>query len=139
MTNALRPAPLIDLAHMNCDGRSAVIFACGGLVKYGVRIYTPSMTQNAPGHKHVGVWTDLHCCAEHQTFTLEKLLTEDVRAATEDFARKCRPIDWKPNFAASFLQYVEVYSPEYRTFLASRGRLNHYERQQAWGGAIARV
>ena len=137
MNNVLPFQLLKKISAMRCDATSLVLIGCRNPVMYGVRIHVPSKTQGSPGHSQARMTLLLHCCEAHKdVFKLDDLLTGQVKAAIEDFGRKARPIDWKPDFDSAFLQYVDVYGVEYKRFMAAlEGGMNKAEEK--WGAPIA--
>lgn len=139
----MSPRPVMKaIEGMRCDGASMVLIGCLRPVMYGVRLHVPSCTQVAPGHEQLRLTLDLHCCEVHKTmgkFKLDDLLTDQIKEKLEDFARVARPIDFKPDFDSAFLQYVDVFGPEYKKFVAVLEGQLQGNREQAWGGPIARV
>ncbi|HEY2068272.1 MAG TPA: hypothetical protein VGG48_01860 [Rhizomicrobium sp.] len=130
-------SPLKRISGMTCDGFSLVIAGCPNPVLYGLRIHVPSKTQDAPGHAQARMSLTVHCCELHKgAFKLDDLLTDKLKAAIEEFGRRARPIDWKPDFDSAFLQYVDVYGAQYKNFLkVLEAGLNAAEDR--WGGPIA--
>ena len=130
--------PLGIIEGMHCDGGSRVLIGCLQPVIYGVRLHVPSKTQDRPGHTQVRVTMTLHSCEAHRgTFAVDALLADKIKAHVEDYAKKTRPIDWKPDFEAAFVQYVDVFGPEYRKFLMSMELHAHSQAEQIWGAPIA--
>lgn len=143
----MRAFPAIDRAipaieGMHCDGGSRVLIGCLKPVQYGVRVHVPSKTQQAPGHAQVRLTLTLHACEDHKRagcFPLDTLLTDHLKAQMENFAKKARPIDFKCDFDAAFVQFVDIFSPEYKKFIAAmESQAQHHAREQLWGGPIAR-
>lgn len=126
--------PLNVIDGMTCDGGSRVLIGCLHKVVYGLRIHVPSKTQDQPGHAQIRVTLTLHCCEEHKgTFKLDDLLVAKIRSDVETHAKRSRPIDWKPDFEAAFLQYVDIFSPEYRKFVQAMEVHTAHEVRQLWG------
>lgn len=129
--------PLNIIEGMHCDGASRVMIGCFESVLYGLRIHVPSRTQHEPGHDQVRITLTLHSCEAHKgVFKCDDLLTPALKAQVEDFAKKKRPIDWKPDFDAAFVQYVDVFSKEYRQFLMATEMFAQREAEQMWGAPI---
>lgn len=129
--------PLNIIEGMTCDGGSMVMIGCLKPVVHGLRIHVPSKTQQAPGHHQVRVTLTLHSCAEHRgTFKLDDLLTPKIKAEVEAFAKKKRPIDFKPDFDSAFVQYVDVFGPEYRQFMMATELHAQSQAEQIWGAPI---
>lgn len=108
------------LQSMTCDHASGAleIGRCQDIVTWGLRIMVPSKTQLAPGHHHVPVTTTLNVCETHHgEFSLDHLLTDQVKHAAETMAKKNRPMDFRCDFDAAHLVYVAVYAPQYIEFL----------------------
>ncbi len=130
-------APVLDLiSKMRCDGGSRVLIGCLQPVKWGLRIHVPSLTQLAPGHAQVRVTLPFHACDPHKEagcFKLDDFLIPKVKADVELHAKRARPIDWKPDFDAAFIQYVDCFSPEYKKFLRVIEGKTIEEAQRIWG------
>lgn len=130
--------PVKKIESMRCDGVSVVLIGCRNPVAWGLRIHVPSLTQEAPGHRQIRFTLLLHSCHEHKgAFKLDDLLRDNVKATIEGFARKTRPIDFKCDFDSAFLQYVDVFGPEYKKFLAAL-ELGHAGAEDKWGAPIAK-
>ncbi len=109
---------LVRIDGMRCDFHAGAIIYCTHNVTRAPRLYVPSMTQDAPGHDPVRLMSVLHYCEEHVgTLKLDDYLTDQVKFMVEQVAKKTRPIDWKPNFDAAYLHYVDIFSDEYKRFL----------------------
>jgi hypothetical protein len=123
---------------MNCDGAGSII--CPHVVKWGVRVHTPSITQ-IPGHDQVRLTLKLHACDMHKDqgcFKLDRLLTMKLKTEIEQFAKAKRPIDWKPDFDAAFIQYVDIFEPQYQQFLALTEENHIAAAEQLFGAPISR-
>lgn len=135
----IRPATPTLYETMRCDGVSRALIGCLEPVAWGVRIHVPSRTQLAPDHAQVRMTTTLMTCHTHKgVLKLDDVLSEKMRADIEAFAKKARPIDWKPDFEAAFIQYVDVYGDEYKRFVAIKEARVRAAAEQMWGGPIAR-
>lgn len=133
----IRPATPSLYETMRCDAVSRVLIGCIEPVRYGIRIHVPSRTQSAPGHAQVRMTTTLMSCETHKgIIKLEDILADKMKADIEAFAKKARPIDWKPDFDSAFIQYVDVYGPEYKRFIAIKEAKLKHELEQAWGGPV---
>lgn len=110
------------IAGMRCDGGSLVLIGCLKPVKWGVRVHVPSRTQNAPGHTHLRWTLDLHVCEDHRNqgaFKLDDLLDAKLKHVLEDAAKALRPIDFRCDFDAAFIDYIDVFSPLYARYAAA--------------------
>jgi hypothetical protein len=129
--------PLNIIEDMHCDGGSRVMIGCLEPVIHGLRIHVPSRTQDQPGHDQVRITLALHSCATHRgTFRLDDLLVPAIKVQVEQFAKRKRPIDWKPDFDAAFLQYVDIFSKEYSQFLMAVELHAQDQAEQMWGAPI---
>jgi hypothetical protein len=135
----MSPRPVMKVIEgMRCDGVSRVLIGCSQPVLYGVRIHVPSRTQFAPDHAQVRITLTLHTCALHrEAFKLDDLLSDGIKEQVERFAKAKRPIDWKPDYDAAFIQYVDIHSPEYARFVRSIEGGVRAEAEQLWGAPIA--
>jgi hypothetical protein len=137
----LNTVPVMDaIEGMRCDGGSRVLIGCLQPVRWGIRIHVPSKTQHAPGHAQVRITLPLHVCEHHRELAalkLDDLLVEKIRRDVEDFAKKARPIDWKPDFDSAFLQYVDIFGPEYKRFVQAMETHLRSELTEKWGAPVA--
>ena len=64
----------------------------------------------------------MHYCDDHcRTFNAAEWLTDKQKAKVEAHTKKCRPLDWKPDFEMAICEMVLVTTPEYRAFLSYMG------------------
>ncbi|HWK44918.1 MAG TPA: hypothetical protein VNT30_09365 [Stellaceae bacterium] len=71
-----------------------------------------------PGFTPLRMMTTLHYCQPHVgELKAEDILTAKVKADFEDMARAKRPLGFKCDFEAAFVEYLLVTTPEYRDFL----------------------
>lgn len=133
-----RKTALTKIDGMRCDFHAGAIIVCQNNVTRAPRLYVPSMTQDAPGHDPVRLMSVLHYCEEHVgTLKLDDYLTDQVKWMVEQVAKKTRPVDWKPNFEAAYLHYVDIFSREYKRFLEILEIGNVGEISERIGGLIA--
>jgi hypothetical protein len=105
---------------IRCDGA----VDCDNHPNRAPRLVVPSKTPHAPKHWPVGMWTTLHFCELHAVPSrrlLEVLLTARTKGDVETYAKRARPIDFKADFDAAFIQYFLTTTPEYRRFLIGIG------------------
>lgn len=89
------------------------------------RLIVPSKTWTEPDHHPLKMMTTLHYCELHKgELKVAHLLTGKVKADFEAIAKKKRPIDFKCDFDAAFIEFVLVTTPEYRDFMIRLGRWN---------------
>ena len=83
------------------------------------RVIVPSKTWLEPGHVSIRMMTTLHYCELHKGEVLiGDIMNAQQRQRFETFAKRHRPIGFKCDFDAAFIEYVLVTTPEYRQFLA---------------------
>lgn len=82
-------------------------------------LFVPSTTPMLDGHKDLRMFTTLHCCAGHLgMFKLDDILTDRMKADFEAVGRQRRPIEFRCNFDAAHLTYIDVAAPAYVSFMA---------------------
>lgn len=121
----IRQLALAAIQSMVCDHAPPVgmILPCKANVTQSPRIYVPSRTQNAPGHDNLRMTTNLHYCDAHAgELKIEQFLTDRIKADFEATARKKRPIDFKCDFDNAFIHYVQIFSPEYMTYIVASAK-----------------
>lgn len=85
----------------------------------GPRLVVPSRTWWEPEHRALKMMTTLHYCELHRgDVVVADLLSAKVRADFEAIAKRKRPIDFRCDFDAAFIEPLLVTTPEYRAWMA---------------------
>lgn len=120
------------LRNAHCNHVQAV-FSCMAPPEVSPRVYVPSKTQQAPGHENLRMMTTLHYCRTHiGEFKIDDFLTDAIKATFEKAARVQRPIDFKCDFDAAFVHYVDIFTPEYMKWLVMKVR----NLEEQFGGVM---
>jgi hypothetical protein len=107
---------------LQCDFMVSHFHRCKNTPMRAPRVVVPSKTWLEPGHTPLKMFTTLHFCEQHKgTVKLEDLMPEKVRVDFEATAKRKRPLDFKCDFDAAFIEWVLVTTPEYRQFCAALG------------------
>lgn len=105
--------------HMSCDHTG---HPCLREVRRAPRIVVPS-AKPIEDHRRLTVMTTLHYCDEHRWhFAPAQYWTDRQKARLEATARDAWLLPWKPDFEASYIEFVLVTIPEYQAFLWEIGR-----------------
>jgi hypothetical protein len=85
----------------------------------GPRLVVPSRTWLEPGHRALKMMTTLHYCELHRSeVKVADLLTASIRRDFEASAKRARPLDFKCDFDAAFIEHVLITTPEYRAWMS---------------------
>lgn len=99
-----------------CDHKT-MLGTCKNTPTRAPRLIVPSRTPLACGHRPLRLFTTLHYCELHKgEVSAEDLLRPRVKADFEALARRARPLDFKCDFEAAWIDYVLTTTPEYRRF-----------------------
>jgi hypothetical protein len=103
-------------AQMRCDGAMGL---CLLSPERAPRIVVPPRPfALAAELKPLRVWTTLHYCRRHQgECNAPELLVAKMRRDIEAVAKAKWPHEYRPDFAAAFVEWILVTTPEYRAFL----------------------
>ena len=86
------------------------------------RVVVFSATPMEFGHRPLKMMTTLHYCELHKgELKVADLVSPKIKAEMESVARRSRPLGFKPDFEAAFIEWVLMTTPEYRQFLARIG------------------
>lgn len=125
--------PLPPGVELTCDHWVNHFTQCKNTPMRAPRVVVPStLGVIEPGHQPLKMFTTMHFCEMHAgKMKLEDLLVPKVQADFEAAAKLKRPLNFKPDFEAAFIEWVLVTTPEYRTFMQAMGAGGMY--RQAMG------
>jgi hypothetical protein len=92
---------------------------CNAVPTRGPRLIVPAKNWLLAGHKAVRMMTSLHYCELHRgDVKVSDLLRPNVKAEMEALAKRKRPLDFRLDFEAAFIEHVLVTTPEYRKWMS---------------------
>ncbi len=104
---------------MICDHRGMLGLACKHEPTRAPRLVVPSQTWLEPGHTALKMMTTMHYCEEHRgEVKVADLLNGKIKRDFERLARRTRPLGFRCDFEAAFIEHVLVTTPEYRKFMS---------------------
>lgn len=107
---------------MMCDHFDGALTQCKNEPMRAPRVVVPSKTWLEPGHIALKMMTTLHYCEWHKgELKLADVLNAKIKVDFERVAKAKRPLDFKCDFDAAFIEWVLVTTPEYREWMSKLG------------------
>lgn len=142
LTPETSAAALEVIDGMRCNHSPGLLelFACKTPPNWAPRLIVPSKTQAAEGHRHIHMDSrQLHFCDAHQgEIKLDDMLgLPGIKGAIEKHAKQTRPVDFKCDFEAAHIVYVNIFTPEYKFFALVMAVKSREAAHETWGTPIA--